>query len=147
LKQVIIPDAKSIEMSCHGTSEDTAEKCYYEIESVSCINAGDGENVIGTGLMVERNKVECGKPNASIWTPPPAPAKNQSCNVTVAWSGTEHCPAYITAKYPGNEIQSEAGPKRSMFKTFVGILGLEFECKGAMSGESCSYTIVSTECK
>lgn len=147
LKPVMIPDAKVIELSCKGTSEDTDQKCHYEIDSVSCVNAGDAVNVINTGPMVNRTTVACGKPGTSIWTLPQAPAKNQSCNVTVTWSGTEHCPGIITARYPGNEIQSEAAPKRSMLKTFVGVSRLEFECKGTMSGENCTYTILSTECK
>jgi hypothetical protein len=147
MKAVSIPAASSIELSCNGAEADMHDSCHYEIDKVSCVKAGDVVNSIGLGAMVARQHAGCGQPKATIWTPPAAPDKRQSCNVTVSWSGTDHCSGIVSASYVGNSSDSEARPKQSKLMTFVGVRKLEFECTGTGTGESCTYSIVSTECK
>ncbi len=142
-----IVNAKIVKMVCKGTEEDTNDSCHYEIKQISCAKPGDVVTVIPAGAGVNRNPVKCGDPQASIWKPPTAPARNKDCSVTVAWSGTETCTGIVTAEYEAGPKTAETIRTKPMLMTFVRVKELLFECKGSTGGDKCTYSILSTECK
>ncbi|TMQ12279.1 MAG: hypothetical protein E6J90_32005 [Deltaproteobacteria bacterium] len=146
-KTVNITGASRVEFSCEGTEEDREDTCHYDVERVSCVKPGDVVNVIPGGAAVARFPVKCGA-SQSIWTPPAAPAKRSNCNVTVSWQAPPGCSADILPRYVGNERQvNRAGPGETKLMTFVHVRELSLSCDGTNPTDSCTYSIVSQECK
>jgi hypothetical protein len=141
-----VANAKSIDFDCIGTESDAKDSCYWEISQVSCVKPGDVIKVVNLGAGVPRTPVACGKKQASIWTPPKAPAKRDNCRVTVGWVGSADCEAVASSKYAGQSPRDTSALKEPKLITFVDLKELFFECKGTQS-TGCSYSILSTECK
>ena len=128
-----------LRVTCEGETE--GQKCKYEIVKVICDKKpGAVVDRPNTDTLV-RVQPECGGDPLTVWTKP----EKKRCRVTIRAASSDDCELVLSS--PQEDTLVRLPVKTSRLVTVVDPGSVKAKCNGNATGQKCSATVVSTECR